>query len=166
MNAPTKILPEQPTGIKPTQKQLKNFWAKVSKTESCWIWTAALVSGGYGGFKTPLGIRRAHRFSWELSNGKIKGGLHVLHKCDNPKCVNPDHLFIGTPQDNANDRNSKGRHEHGDRHGMAKLNSEKVIEIRRLCRTGRFSLKHISQIFSVSRETIGQIRDRKTWSHL
>lgn len=88
------------------------FWEKVHKTESCWLWTASVKDGfpygqiGHPGTRTP---RRAHRVSWELHNGPIPAGLFVLHKCDNPRCVRPDHLFLGTQSDNLKDAYSKGR---------------------------------------------------------
>lgn len=88
-----------------------NFWDKVSKLSSCWEWTAAKDSRGYGCFGATkyFGISKAHRFSYFLHNGDIPKGMHVLHKCDNPSCVNPDHLFLGTNKDNMKDRDFKGR---------------------------------------------------------
>jgi hypothetical protein len=82
------------------------FWAKVKVTEYCWLWTGALRNG-YGRFGSPP-YRYAHRVAWELTNGS-PGDLKVLHKCDNPKCVRPDHLFLGTQRDNIRDRAQKGR---------------------------------------------------------
>jgi hypothetical protein len=85
------------------------FWTHVRKTKNCWEWAAALCHGGKG--KTTLNGKdiRAHRFSWILHFGAIPAGMCVLHKCDNPKCVRPEHLFIGTVSENNKDRSAKGR---------------------------------------------------------
>lgn len=90
------------------------FWSKVVKTDTCWIWIGAGSTSkkGYGQIRLPGAKGRqtsAHRVSWILHRGEIPIGLDVLHKCDNPPCVNPDHLFLGTNQDNVNDKVSKGR---------------------------------------------------------
>lgn len=86
------------------------FWRQVQKTDTCWLWTGARSGAGYG----QIGINDVriftHRFSWELHHGPIPAGLFVCHHCDNPPCVRPDHLFLGTPQDNMVDKIRKGRH--------------------------------------------------------
>lgn len=88
---------------------MKTFWDYVNKTESCWLWTGRLSISGYGQFRQNKRFHRAHRVAWEITNGAIPDGLCVCHKCDVRHCVNPEHLFIGTCQDNANDRVAKGR---------------------------------------------------------
>ena len=96
--------------------QERRFWAKVAKTDDgCWNWTASKRYKGYGAFcyyrdDGTLVQGRAHRYSWEIHNGDIPDGMFVLHSCDNPACVNPDHLFLGTNQDNVDDMMRKGRH--------------------------------------------------------
>jgi hypothetical protein len=85
------------------------FWEKVLKTDGCWVWIAARNPLGYGLASVESRTIKAYRVSWELSNGPIPKGLCVLHRCDNPPCVNPDHLFLGTIRDNNIDRQRKGR---------------------------------------------------------
>lgn len=85
------------------------FWSKVDKGPGCWTWTGATQNYGYGAVTIHGLTRRAHRVSWELAHGPIPDGLHVCHRCDNPPCVNPDHLFLGTAQDNVDDKDAKGR---------------------------------------------------------
>ena len=99
--------------MRKTRPIADRFWEKVSKTDSCWVWTGVKTRGGYGYLHKSSGTeqqsRRAHRISWELHNGQIPDGLWVLHKCDNPPCVNPDHLFLGDRKANMDDCAAKGR---------------------------------------------------------
>lgn len=86
------------------------FWEKVRKSDGCWEWTAGRLGGRYGDFMVGVGDHRsAHRYSWELHFGPIPVGMNVCHHCDNPGCVRPDHLFIGTQKDNLRDMQGKGR---------------------------------------------------------
>lgn len=90
----------------------KDFWSYVKKTKKCWLWTGKTSGQGYGRVRVPAsGYVLAHRFSWQLHNGNnpIPDGLLVLHKCDNPPCVNPKHLFLGTHADNMRDMIAKNR---------------------------------------------------------
>jgi len=96
--------------MNPRSNMVARFWAKVEKTEGCWLWRGA-ARRGYGAFSPQHGTTRpAHRVAWELANSApIPDGLCVLHRCDNPPCVRPDHLFLGTKKDNAQDAIRKGR---------------------------------------------------------
>lgn len=100
--------------------QVRHFWARVDVKESveCWLWTAGTLPSGYGKVYVYEGVRKyrtagAHRIAWELTNGDIPSGLQVLHRCDQPACCNPAHLWLGTPLDNMRDRDRKGRSRFG-----------------------------------------------------
>lgn len=103
-----------------TQEFKDRFEAKIEKGPECWAWKGCRTRSGYGLLqarkisKAPL---LAHRVAWELTNGPIPDGMHVLHRCDNPGCVNPGHLFLGTQRDNNADRDAKGRVASGDSNG-------------------------------------------------
>jgi len=93
------------------QQAIDRFWSKVAKAGAgdCWPWSASTVRGGYGKFSIESRYVQAHRLSWVLAHGQISGALLVLHRCDNPPCVNPSHLFLGTHLDNVIDMYAKGR---------------------------------------------------------
>lgn len=111
------------------------FWSKVRKTKKCWIWTGAKILSGYGRFGIKNKAYYSHRISWSLVNGTIPKGFQILHKCDNPSCVNPNHLFIGTQKDNMLDMMKKGRKAKikltGEINPKAVLTEKQVKEIRR-----------------------------------
>lgn len=150
-----------------TMKTLADrFWEKVHVCpEGCWEWTGAVGSAGYGN----IGERensinhtlQTHRLSWMIHFGEIPDGLWVLHHCDNRACVRPDHLFLGTCQDNHDDCAAKGRNRVGEKAGMSKLTIADVREIRKL--EGLFTHKKIAANYGVSRSNIGQILSGKTW---
>ena len=148
----------------------ERFWAKVRKGEGdgCWVWTASIRSDGYGRLRVGGTTKLTHRVSWELNCGALPDGLCVLHRCDNPPCVNPDHLFLGTHQDNIRDRDQKGRNGHclGQKHGRSKLKTEDVMRMRRIFSTGKIEQKTLAQFFGVSDATVSFIITRKRWAHL
>jgi len=142
---------------------MNRFWDKVNKTISpngCWIWTAG-VSNHYGRFSVGRKTFSAHRFAFELTNGPIPLGLYVCHTCDNPLCVNPAHLFLGTHTDNMNDRNVKGRMARGITN-RAKLTEPDVLQIR----ASADSVSDLSYNFGVSPQHIRLILSRKAWAHI
>lgn len=151
------------------------FLRKLEKRSSgCWEWLGALNSDGYGSCSVrypnnKITSQSAHRVSWKLFVGDIPAGKFVCHKCDNPKCVNPDHLFLGTHKDNMTDRNTKGRAagkpQIGSRNGRAKLNGEDVLAIRKKRKDGQ-SLSSLASEYNVSFQNISAIANRKTWSHI
>lgn len=128
----------------------------------CIEWRGAKQSQGYG-VTTDKGRKTlAHRAVWEKYFGAIPNGLHVLHKCDNPACHNIEHLFLGTPAENARDRVSKGRGAQGERHGRRKLTSQQVLAIRSDTRCQR----DIAADYGVDQGMISKIKNRRNWTHL
>jgi hypothetical protein len=109
---------------------VEKLWTKVDKSGECWIWTGAKNQKGYGNLVFEGEYARPHRVVYEHEIGPIPPGMHVLHRCDNPSCVNPEHLFLGTNLDNRHDMFAKGRHPHGPTHGNAKLSWGAVHEAR------------------------------------
>lgn len=137
----------------------------------CWLWARGYCTDGYGAAGLKPYSRRAHRASYEVFCGPIGGGLHVLHRCDTPACVNPDHLFLGTRSDNMQDAAAKGRlHPKGgpggERHSRAKLAAVAVAEIRaRYVRNGRYSnSRALADQFGVSTGEVRDIVSRRRWS--
>lgn len=163
----------------------ERFLAKVDKCgpltpklggTRCWQWTGGSRKTGYGSFKLKFsgGVEwSAHRASWILFRGSIPDGLYVLHRCDNPLCVNPDHLFTGTQLDNVHDMLAKNRSNYtgprnphtGEQHHQSVLTESNVIEIRSLSDSG-VSQRRIAQMFLVSQYTIWAIINRKKWRHI
>lgn len=134
------------------------------QTTGCWEWTAALSDNGYGKLGLNDGSNYyAHRVAYELFFGEVPEDKIVCHHCDNRKCVRPDHLFLGTQQDNMDDMIEKGRAAHGDRHPMAKLSMEKAKQIRLLYSHGAITLEELGAMFSVSRRSIANIIHNRIW---
>ena len=147
----------------------KRFWKRVSKSgdDECWEWLGWKDKDGYGGFYWKDITTRAHRASWIIAHGKIPKGMCVCHHCDNPSCVRPGHLFLGTMTENIKDRDiknrNKGNFESGERHRMSKLTRKEIIRIRSFC--GDFSDKEIAKIFGISRRYVNSIRNYRVWNH-
>jgi len=173
---------------------LDHFWDRVDKSGDCWLWTGNRFPAGlgYGRF-----IRwPAHRIAYELTHGSIPDGLCVLHSCDNPPCVRPDHLFLGTITDNNADRDAKGRLARGDdhwtrlypervlrgdqhpkrrrpetaargeQHGCAKLTATAVRQIRRDYASGSFRLQDLAERYGVGISAIHSVVRLLTWRHI
>ena len=146
----------------------ERFWAKVQKTDGCWLWVARnKVGRGYGRFHPSKRGVLAHRYSWELANGPIPPGLEVMHKCDTPSCVRPNHLKLGTHQDNMDDMVAKGRSPKsiGDKSGRAILSAEDVITIRARVAAGEVQRK-VAADYGVAFSTICAVVKRQNWAHL
>lgn len=130
------------------------FYSRIEVTDDCWLWTGPKNAKGYGylgrgGRGAPKVL--AHRLMWELVQGSIPNGMRVLHRCDNPPCVRPSHLWIGTQAENLADMTAKGR---ARRNGQAKLDKESVAAIRNA--TG--SIREIAPQFGVAYSTVARIR--------
>lgn len=151
------------------------FWERIQTTDrGCWEFTGKCDCHGYGTIwvSEEQRIMFTHRYSWSLAHGEIPEGLDVLHKCDNPPCVNPDHLFLGTQSDNAKDMHQKGRRHvptveisqkiSAAHNPLANLDPEKVMEIRRLSSQGE-SYRKIAAKFDVTKTTIRNIVLKRTW---
>jgi hypothetical protein len=139
------------------QKTLEQeFWNKVKKTSTCWLWTGS-KSNGYGRFKSEPAQRAAYRFTY----GDFDRWSQILHKCDNPLCVRPEHLFPGTIQDNMADMMRKGRQQRGEGHWKAKLDWDKVNEIRNSY--PRKSIGELARRYRVRWVTIRQVIKGRTW---
>jgi HNH endonuclease len=144
------------------------FWSKVTVLgpEDCWLWQGSR-RGGYGRFRFRRQVMNAHRFAWESKFGPLPEGLNVLHRCDCPPCCNPSHLFLGTHQDNMNDRGSKGRSAsvRGAANGNARMSEAQALEAIAL-RSAGDSFQSIADRFGVTHQTIRNITSGSTWPHL
>jgi hypothetical protein len=176
--------------------ELGRFRAKIHRSETCWEWTAGCFTNGYGQFQLAGQPYMAHRIAWTLENGPIPDGLSILHRCDNKLCVRPDHLWVGTHDDNMADMAEKGRAASGDRHGFrlhpdsvprgerngaytqphrrpygerigcAKLTDAAVVEMRDLYAAGGVTQRDLAKRFRVSKGTVYYVLRRENWKHV
>lgn len=150
------------------QQHAELFWAKVrvGAPDVCWEWTRYCIGNGYGRLTINRENVLAHRAAWMLTHGPIPDGLHVCHKCDNRKCCNPYHLFLGTRSDNMADCENKGRanrpSNQGHLHGMSKLTEDAV----RAIRSDPRKQKDVAAEHGIDQSTVSLIRRRKIWAHI
>lgn len=182
-----------------TPDEVERFWSRVDKSGDCWLWTGGLARKGYGHLRWHRRDLAAHRVAWELTHGSIPDGLWVLHSCPgggNPRCVRPEHLYLGTAMDNARDTWTVGRGPRGDEHharqdpgsvargdahwtrrrpdlrpygersGVARLTASQVLEIRRRYTGKRGELTALAREYGVHIFTITCVVRRRTWQHL
>ena len=158
----------------------ERFWSKVDRRGDCWMWTKARNKKGYGIVSTRGKFRnaKAHRVAWQLENGPITEEQCVLHRCDNPACCRPSHLFLGTRADNNEDMRNKGRNRlscsktpalsckypRGERHHHSRLTAEKVLEIRAMAE--ELGLAAVCRAFGIDDSHAHKIITRKLWKHV
>lgn len=143
------------------------FWAHVDRSDpdACWPWGGTITAYGYGQISDGGRSVRAHRLAYELEHGEIPAGMQVCHRCDNPPCVNPAHLFTGSAAENQHDKRAKGRAARGEQNGGGgKLTADDVRAVRARLAAGD-TLSAIARDHHVSRTLVRGIRDGKLWSH-
>lgn len=150
---------------------MQRFWDKVDKTDGCWLWTAARNTKGYGRFRVDGNLVSPHRFAYELEVGPIPNGLWVLHHCDNPRCVNPGHLFLGTHSDNMRDSFAKGRMDMQGRgvkagRALARLPDDEAKTAIEEYRGGRKTQVGLAGEYGISVRAMGDIIRRTSYKHL
>lgn len=168
------------------QSSVTAFWAKVEVTSGCWLWNGGRTKAGYGVFRPRRDGRRgrmegAHRVSYELAHGPPDEAADVCHTCDNPPCVRPEHLFLGTPKENSEDMVRKGRVASGNRTGARKyperlergsrrynatLSEEQVADLVTLRRRTGLSERALAAHFKTSQTVVHGILSGRTWKHV
>jgi len=138
-----------------------------TQVSDCWLWVGGTMAQGYGHFSVSNHTIRAHRWIYSLIHGAIEEGLVVRHKCDNPTCVNPMHLEVGSHAENCADMHQRGRNadRKGEKHPMASFTAEDVLDIR-LKRELGWSLTEIGKLYGKSEKLIGKITRRERWKHI
>lgn len=143
------------------------FWANMEETEDgCWEWQLSKQTNGYGQVWFNGEQRTAHRLSWILTHGDIPEGICVLHRCDNPPCCNPDHLFLGTQADNMKDMTQKGRSLAGETNPGSKLSESQVLQIKDRYKGGDVTQTELADIYHISQTAINDIVNGRRWGCL
>lgn len=142
------------------------FHAQYDRGPTCWDWTGAVGGDGYGVLKVDGRQVRAHRHSYELHCGPVPDGMLVMHRCDRPVCVNPAHLVVGTPAENAQDSARKARRPRGARNPAAKLTEGQVLALRAEYAGGGISQRALAARYGVSPALVSYIVTRKWWAHI
>ncbi len=159
-----------------SQKAVNNFLSKfdILDQNDCWIWIGARGKNGYGrvynGTKTML----AHRFSYEIFVGEILPSMVICHSCDNPACVNPHHLFMGTMKDNMRDSVNKNRFvfnygkidNRGEKHGLHKLSNDDILEIQRFYSERKYNQPELAELYGVTQSCVSRVVTGKRWRHI
>jgi|JI10StandDraft_1071094.scaffolds.fasta_scaffold483116_2 hypothetical protein len=138
------------------------FYSLPEPNSGCVLWTGSAIPSGYGNLRVDGKSLLAHRLSWQEQNGPIPNDMHVLHRCDVPACINPDHLFLGTDQTNSDDKVSKQRQSRGERAGTAKLTAADVLAIRAAPGTNR----QVAKVYGVDNSQVSRIKRGHYWAHV
>jgi hypothetical protein len=151
-----------------TENLVNRFEAKVKVGRGCWAWQAAKTPLGYGFIKINGRMVGAHRASWLIYRGEIPPGKNILHECDNPNCVNPNHLSVGTQSKNISDmvKRGRGRIPRGEGHYLTRLTNADVVDIRGKYANGNVTQRELAKEYGVDRSSISKICSRKNWKHI
>lgn len=148
------------------EEMKQKLLSSIKDVNGCWEWQGARHRQGYGNFPYKRSVHLAHRISWKLFKGEIPINMKVCHKCDNPPCVNPDHLFLGYQKDNVNDMFKKQRKDHkGEKHPRVKLTKQQILEIRDLLNRG-ITQEIICSKYGITNSHVGSIKHRRTWKDI
>lgn len=154
------------TGL--TWREKFGLFFEQTEKDDCWNWNDKLFKNGYGCFRYSRLSKLAHRVSYEIAYGVAPGNLQVLHRCDNRRCVNPNHLFLGSQQDNMDDMDAKNRRVslRGVDSPVSKLTESQVVEIRRLFNKCGMSAPEVSKVIGISEQNIRSISHFESWKHV
>ena len=150
--------------IRPAADKIRDF--SMPLANGCIVWTGARDKDGYGKSSVNGVDIRAHRLAWIHKNGPIPIGLWVLHRCDNPPCINPDHLYVGDQFQNEDDKRQRGKSPRGESNIKAKLSDIEIIEMREMYETGAYSKAALGRHFHVCKSTSTRIINGKLWKHI
>jgi len=141
------------------------FWFYTDVQDGCWNWTSNIQSKGYGTLTWQRKMTYAHRLSYEIHYGPIPSGAFVCHTCDNPSCVNPEHLFIGSPKDNSSDMVAKNRQCKGSAFPQSKLTTRDIKEMRRLRNNG-YTYQRLADRYKISKSHARHCVNKRYWKHV
>jgi hypothetical protein len=152
--------------ILPNNVPKKTFWEQVEKTDGCWLWTGRTDRCGYGIYNINNFCHKAHRYAYEQISKEKIGKKIAMHTCDTPKCVNPNHIMLGTHQDNQKDKFQKNRQAKGQKIHTAKLTDNDIFQLRQRYKNEKITYLQLAKEFGVCRDTIQKAIRGIYWKHL